>query len=96
MYKRHKDSLALMQKFLENMTEADKAELVEHFKDETPKGWISIEDHLPHMLAMDIEQGYTEYKVRCSDGSEGVSWVSDHNMWYYRAKEAGITHWINE
>ena len=29
-----------------------------------PKGWLSIEDYLPMMLAMDIMIGGTEYKVR--------------------------------
>ena len=48
------------------------------------------------MLAMDIMIGGTEYKVRYYDGTEGITMVSDHNTWYYYAKEVGITHWWNE
>lgn len=64
--------------------------------DTTPKGWVSIEDSLPMMLAIDISKGYTEYKVKFKNGHEDISGVSDHNMWYYEAKEIGITHWLNE
>ena len=60
-------------------------------KDTTPKGWISIEDSLPMMYAIDIGKGYTEYKVKYQDGTEDISFVSDHNVWYYVAKESGIT-----
>lgn len=65
-------------------------------KDTKPKGWISIEEHLPIMLAMDIMQGCSEYKVKFADGTEGMTCVADHNTWYYRVKDAGITHWWNE
>ena len=61
----------------------------------TPPGWHSIEDKLPMMMAEDICTG-TTYKVRYKDGSEGTSLVGDHNTWYYTAKEAGITHWLQE
>ncbi len=65
-------------------------------KDTKPKGWLSIDDHLPMMLAIDITIGGTGYKVRHEDGTENYSTVSDHNTWYYYAKENGITHWWNE
>lgn len=66
-------------------------------KDTTPKGWISIEDYLPKCLAMDfITQGYSVYKVRNEIGEESLSRVADHDTWYYRVKEDGITHWLNE
>lgn len=65
-------------------------------KDERPKGWLSIEEYLPMMMAKDIMIGGTEYKVRYEDGTEGYSVISDHNTWYYYAKEIGITHWFNE
>ncbi len=63
--------------------------------DDTPKGWVDIEEHLPQMLAQDIGAG-TRYKVKLSDGTEDYSLVGDHNVWYYEAKEAGVTHWWNE
>lgn len=62
-----------------------------------PKGWVSIEEHLPMMLAIDfISQGFTMYKVKAKDGKEYYSPVCDHNTWYYEAKEDGITHWFND
>lgn len=64
-------------------------------KDTKPKGWISIEEHLPMMNAIDIINGGTKYKVCYKDGTEDYSIVSDHNTWYYYAKEEGITHWLN-
>lgn len=71
-------------------------EQLKSFLEDIPKGWVSIEDHLPQMLAMDIMVGYTTYKVKFKDGTESITAVSDHNIWYYRAKEEGITHWLNE
>lgn len=83
-----------VRKSLENITPE---ELEKYFpKDKTPKGWVSIEDHLPKMLAVDICQGYTEYKVKLEFGEEAYSKVSDHSTWYYYAKEQGITHWWND
>jgi len=64
-------------------------------EDKTPKGWVSIEEHLPMMNAIDFIEG-TKYKVKFEDESEGESCVGDHNVWYYLAREAGITHWWNE
>lgn len=61
-----------------------------------PTGWVSIEEHLPMFLVGDIMQGYSEYIVKYKDGIESVSRVSDHNTWYYHAKEQGITHWFNK
>lgn len=79
---------------LANMTPE---EMEKYFpKDTKPKGWINIEEHLPMMLAVDIMQGCTEYKVKFEDGTEGMTCVADHNTWYYEAKDAGITHWWNE
>lgn len=83
-----------LEKILKNMT---KEEIEKFFPPDTrPKGWLSIEEHLPMMLAMDIFQGYTKYRVKFFDGTEGTSAVSDHNIWYYMAKDAGITHWWND
>jgi len=84
-------------KLREKLANIKQEEIDKYFpKDTKPKGWISIEDHLPMMLAIDIMNGGTKYKVRYEDGTEGCSMVSDHNTWYYYAKEAGITHWLNE
>lgn len=60
-----------------------------------PHGWVSIEDHLPMMMAIDLLTG-TKYKVKFDDGTESNTFVRDHQMWYYWAKEIGITHWWYE
>lgn len=67
-----------------------------YFTDKRPKGWLSIEDYLPQMYAIDIIRGYSLFKVRDKEGNEFESAVSDHNTWYYQAKEEGVTHWLNE
>jgi len=90
------EMLKKLREHLKNRTpeqiEADK----KFFKDDRPKGWLSIEDHLPMMLAVDIMVGCTKFKVKYKDGTEGETCVSDHNIWYYEAKESGITHWFNK
>lgn len=93
------DTKILSQKIQEHFDSLDERgweELREFFKDDTPKGWISIEDYLPQWLACDVEQGYSTYKVRNIEGEEFDSIVSDHTMWYYMAKKEGITHWLNK
>jgi hypothetical protein len=66
-------------------------------KDTRPTGWISIEDDLPRCIGIDfVNQGYSIYKVLDKDGNEFFSRVCDHNIWYYGAKEQGITHWWHE
>ena len=92
----HKKSIKAIREYLANMTEEEKVELKEHFRDKKPKGWLSIEEHIPMMFARDIMEGYSEFKVKYSDGREDVSRVSDGNTWYYYAKEEGLTHWFNE
>lgn len=89
-------SLEVLRNRLENMTEEEKEEVRDHFSDKRPKGWLSIEEHLPMMFADDIMQGYSVFKVRDKDGKEFYSAVTDHNIWYYMAKDEGITHWFNE
>ena len=64
--------------------------------EEIPKGWISIEEHLPKWKAVDVMQGYSEYIVKHQGGTTGTTRVADHGVWYYEAKEAGITHWLND
>lgn len=71
-------------------------EIAKYFPPDTkPKGWLSIEEYLPAWLGKDFGQGYSEYRVQYQDGTEGVTQVGDHNIWYYYAKEDGITHWWN-
>lgn len=91
-----KSGLKALREHLKKMTDAEKEEMREYFRDKRPKGWLSIEEHLPMMFANDIMQGYSVFKVRDKDGNEFDSAVTDHNIWYYRAKEEGITHWFNE
>lgn len=86
-----------LRKYLENRTPEQIEEDKEFFRDKRPKGWLSIEDHLPTCSALDYcNQFYSEFKVRYTDGTEGLTQVGDHHTWYYYAKEIGITHWLNE
>jgi len=87
-----------LREHFENMTEEEiEADRLKYFPESTtPKGWVSIEDDLPKMMAIDILQGCSEYKVKFLDGMKGISCVADHNTWYYYAKQVGITHWFNE
>jgi len=85
--------LKKLEKALENITPE---EIEEYFPADTrPKGWLSIEEYLPMMRAIDIRKGYTTFKVKYSDGSIRYTRVVDHCVWYYEAKKAGITHWWN-
>jgi len=89
-----KKSLRLLRKALKEMTPE---ETEKYFpKDTRPKGWLSIEDYLPMWMADDAAKGYSEYRVRLSDGTERTTRVADHNTWYYEAKYNGITHWLNK
>lgn len=79
------------------LSKLTKEEIEMYFSDNTPKGWVSIEDDLPQCLAMDfITKGYSVCRVKDNNGNEFDSHVTDHNVWYYEAKDAGITHWWNE
>lgn len=74
----------------------DVQQLLEEFSvDDTPKGWLSIEDYLPQWIGEDVIQGYTEYRVKDEFG-ESITRVTDHELFYIYAKEVGITHWLNE
>lgn len=86
-------NLDKMKEAIRNMSPEDKEKFFP--EDTTPKGWVSIEEHLPMWMASDIMEGGSRYKVRTADGHEGYSIVSDHNVWYHIAKEQGITHWWN-
>jgi hypothetical protein len=86
-----------LRQHLDSMSEEEIKEMREkYFTDKRPKGWLSIEEHLPMMFAVDVRQGYSVFKVRDTNGEEFESIVSDHNTWYHYAKEIGITHWLNE
>lgn len=86
-------NLDKMKEAIANMTPEDKEKFFP--EDTTPKGWVSIEEHLPMCMASDVGQGGSLYKVKNARGRELCSLVSDHNVWYYMAKEQGITHWWN-
>lgn len=89
--------LELLRSHLNSITpEEFAAEMREIAGEPVPKGWVSIEEHLPGLQIKDFMQGYSEYKVKFANGKEGKSNVTDHNTWYYRAKEKGITHWWND
>lgn len=90
------DMVAKFAEHLRNMTAEQKREMVEFFTDNIPKGWVSIEEHLPMMYGKDIMQGYSMFKVRDKYGNEFESMVSDGNIWYYFALENNITHWFND
>ena len=93
---KEKTMVEKLKEILDNQTPEEHAATVEFFRDKTPKGWLSIEEHLPKFRAMDIMQGCSIYKVRYADGHEDETCVSDHTMWYYLAKEEGIVEWLNE
>jgi hypothetical protein len=88
--------LEKLKEHLDSLSESEIEDLRKLFADKRPKGWLSIDEHLPMMLAEDISRGYSVYKVRYSDGAEDITKVADHSVWFYEAKEAGITHWFNE
>lgn len=97
MEERLKNSLDSFEKMLNNMSEEEKEEMRKHFEDKTPKGWVSIEEHLPQCTVDDFcSKGYSEYIVKDKDGNEFMSAVTDHHVWYYQAKAQGITHWYNK
>lgn len=62
--------------------------------------WVSVEDRLPMVTTDDItknipdEYGNNIYKVvQVTDGKRiWYSGVGDHNVWYYEARESGVTH----
>lgn len=91
------EMIEALRKHLASLSEEEKEVLRKKLAGpDIPKGWVSIEDHLPFMRAIDIDKGGTKYKVKYDDGTEGTTTVGDHNIWYYYAKEDGITHWFNK
>ena len=90
------DLEGMSKKLDETLANITPEEMAKYFPPDTrPKGWLSIEEHLPMMYAIDYFNGGTTYKVKDKDGNEFTSTVMDHNVWYYMAKEAGVTHWWN-
>ena len=81
--------------FFDNLSEEDIERIKQKYFPEStiPKGWVSIEDHLPQFLVKDVEVGYSTYKVRNEE--EFYMDVTDPNIFYYKAKELGVTHWHN-
>jgi len=90
-------NLDALRQHLESLTEEEKTELAKMLQgEEIPKGWVSIEEHLPKWKAADLAQGYSNYQVKDAEGNEFWTSVSDHGAWYYYAKERGFTHWLND
>ena len=89
-----KDSI---NKFFDSKTPEEIEEIEKKYFTEPkiPRGWVSIVDHLPQFKAIDIFKGCSEYRVKLKDGSETISLVSDHVVWFELAKESGVTHWFN-
>lgn len=92
-----------LREYLENRTpeeiKRDEDFFAENSLHQIPTGWIDIEEYLPIVTGQDvIDNGglFKKIKVRNKEGKEGESQVADHNVWYYMAKEQGITHWLNE
>ena len=86
---------------MDNMSEEELAEIKAKYftEDEIPEGWVDIEEHLPMVTCQDFldNEAIVKFiKVKDKDGNIFDDQVGDHHMWYYRAKEAGITHWWNE
>lgn len=53
------------------LSELTPQDIAKYFPPDTrPKGWLSIEEHLPMMYAIDIQQGYSVFKVRDKHGNE--------------------------
>lgn len=96
---------SMSQKLEEHLSDPKNlAEAKKHFEEnrwdkDIPKGWVSIEDHLPMWcIGEAVEDMFngTTYTVRDKDGYEFKTKVLDHNSWYYRAKAEGVTHWLNK
>jgi len=90
-----KNFATLLSESLNNLSDEDIKKYFSTENENDSDEWISIEDKLPMMRASDILKGYTIYTVKDKDGNESISAVTDHNIWYYNAKELGITHWKN-
>lgn len=85
-------------KHLASLTDEEKENLLPKIEP-IPLGWLSIEEHLPAVTVGDFLNNNALIKiikVKDKDGNEFMSQVGDHMIWYYGAKEVGITHWLNE
>ena len=92
-----KIDLKAFEEAIANMSKEDKEKYFP--EDKTPKGWVSIEEHLPMVTCDDFlnHNAVVKFiKVKNAKGRIFNSQVGDHQMWYYDAKEAGITHWWND
>lgn len=94
-------SLDSLDKFLKEVPKEELDALIAKHcpPDNTPKGWVSIEEALPMVTCDDFlnnDAMVKIIKVKDKNGEEFESQVGDHHIWYYRAKDAGITHWWND
>ena len=68
--------------FFNNLTEDEIEKLKEKYspkENNTPKVWVSIDEGLPMLKAVDLFEGGTEYKILFEDGVESYSRVLDPN-----------------
>ena len=59
--------------FFNNLTEDEIEKLKEKYspkESNTAKGWVSIEESLPILRALDLFEGGTEYKILFEDGQD--------------------------
>jgi hypothetical protein len=58
--------------------------------------WISVEESLPMVTVDDfLNNNELSKAILVTNGIDmRLDFVGDHNVWYYVAKEAGITHWM--
>lgn len=92
------ESLRATKEYFDKLTPEELEDIKLRFFTEPiiPKGWVSIEDHLPFCKIGDLLNHGTKYNVKDKDNNVFDSFVMDHNIWYYQAKENGITHWFNK
>lgn len=93
-------SLDLLDQHIRNMTEDDWDKYFPDRHKKQVEEWVNIEDELPVVRCCDIGRNEAflarVVKVKDINGKEFHSQVGDHLMWYYMAKENGITHWYRE
>lgn len=65
---------------------------------EIPKGWVSIEKHLPVCSTIDfLKKEYTPYKVKDKNGDIFECGVGEDSLvWYSDVKTIGVEYWWND
>jgi hypothetical protein len=86
----------LVERLMSSVNTERDIEFEKFFKSRLPKGWISIEQHLPIWLPKDVLKGFSSYMVKNHLGQVFQSKVTDHNLWKLTAIKNNITHWYND